>query len=157
MQVPVLIQLLTLHTPPHPLPPPHSPLHTLHTASRSQSYADINTAVAAMARFGAGPRGGSSVAGDMPHMQQSGGIFHHGTHHGGGHVSGRASPSVRSTAGTLYGGGPSGPYMGKLESIASSAVRAAEKVCMGVFACLRTAASVLFLCICFPRKRCTES
>ncbi|GLI68598.1 hypothetical protein VaNZ11_013068, partial [Volvox africanus] len=96
-----------------------------HPASRSQSCADINTAVAAMARFGSGPRvAGGAVPSDghsaygishLPHL-------HPHLHHVSGHVSGRASPSVRSTTGTLYGGGPTGPYMGKLESIASSAV-----------------------------------
>ncbi|KXZ56864.1 hypothetical protein GPECTOR_1g78 [Gonium pectorale] len=97
--------------------------------SRSQSYADINTAVAAMARFGTGPRDGHA----QPGHHNGGGGGGHGHSQGPGHghhgpASGRASPSVRSTTGTLYGGGPSGPYMGKLESIASSAVRAAEKV-----------------------------
>ncbi|PNW77193.1 hypothetical protein CHLRE_10g426292v5 [Chlamydomonas reinhardtii] len=135
--------------------------------NRSQSYADINTAVAAMNRFGPGPGGGGGGGGSIAaepagpvgaaaalpgggRQQHSnplyGGISnakeqhreHHGhphshhshSHHGHGHApSGRASsPSVRSTTGTVYGGGPAGPYMGKLESIASSAVRAAEKV-----------------------------
>ncbi|GIL72321.1 hypothetical protein Vretifemale_2686, partial [Volvox reticuliferus] len=102
-----------------------------HPASRSQSCADINTAVAAMARFGSGPR---VAGGAVPSEGQSAyGIsplphLHPHLHHVSGHASGRASPSVRSTTGTLYGGGPTGPYMGKLESIASSAVRAAEKV-----------------------------
>ncbi|KAG2497916.1 hypothetical protein HYH03_004180 [Edaphochlamys debaryana] len=107
--------------------------------SRSHSYADINTAVAAMARFGDRPGGGHPLPGAGSHLgphaePHHGHTSHHGhshhahSRHGHGHASGRASPSVRSNAGTVYGGGPSGPYMGKLESIASSAVRAAEKV-----------------------------